>query len=264
MDSPLYCLRGGLSRTILPLIWAYVRAAHERCVEVKRGTSSVVHVTTIEPAVWPQHKGRNINMMPFVIGEEKTLPEEFRDWWPIILKCPFDDDERGKVGYLTVQESTIESDQTSQRRAGLHCEAPGAPGKQVSYQSMRTFWGGGSSQRILYGGIYMGSNVSDSCRIHNCQVVAEHIGPLGNVEHLAKVIWTKCGHRLQQKERQIHWLTDRTPHESLPLAAGTKRSFFRVVTSRISIWYKAHSTPNPLCPVPPHIQIVEYNKFEGE
>ena len=38
----------------------------------------------------------------------------------------------------------------------------------------------------------------------------------------------------------------RTPHESLPLKEATFRQFFRIVTSNVSLWYKDHSTPNPL------------------
>ena len=38
----------------------------------------------------------------------------------------------------------------------------------------------------------------------------------------------------------------RTPHESLPLREATFRQFFRIVTSNVSLWYRDHSTPNPL------------------
>ena len=38
----------------------------------------------------------------------------------------------------------------------------------------------------------------------------------------------------------------RTPHESLPLKEATFRQFFRIVTSKVSLWYRDHSTPNPL------------------
>jgi len=45
---------------------------------------------------------------------------------------------------------------------------------------------------------------------------------------------------------QMYWITDRTPHESLPLSERAYRQFFRLVTSKVSFWYKDHSTPNPL------------------
>ena len=62
---------------------------------------------------------------------------------------------------------------------------------------------------------------------------------------------------------EMVWITDCTPHESLPLKAGTSRQYFRLVTSQISIWYADHSTPNPLGIKPPkHVKIVHGNKFD--
>ena len=44
---------------------------------------------------------------------------------------------------------------------------------------------------------------------------------------------------------ELIWMTDTTPHESLPLEPGTYRQYFRLVTSDVSVWYAKHSTPNP-------------------
>ena len=57
-------------------------------------------------------------------------------------------------------------------------------------------------------------------------------------------------------------MTDRTPHASMPLKAGTPRQFFRLVAGDIDRWYAAHSTPNPLG-TQPKAQIVDYDKFTG-
>ena len=58
----------------------------------------------------------------------------------------------------------------------------------------------------------------------------------------------------------------RTPHESLPLQERTFRQFFRLVTSEVSVWYKDHSTPNPLdiTPDPAVTKTVIGNKFSAE
>ena len=59
------------------------------------------------------------------------------------------------------------------------------------------------------------------------------------------------------------WITDCTPHESLPLKAETSRQYFRLVTSEVSVWYADHSTPNPLGIKPPeNVKIVHGNKFD--
>ncbi|CAK4744617.1 unnamed protein product, partial [Aphanomyces euteiches] len=56
------------------------------------------------------------------------------------------------------------------------------------------------------------------------------------------------------------WITDRTPHESLPLKKTQYRQFFRLVTSQVSHWYADHSTPNPLG-ILPTTKIIYGNKF---
>ena len=64
----------------------------------------------------------------------------------------------------------------------------------------------------------------------------------------------------------MYWITDRTPHESLPMRNEQYRQFFRIVTSEVSFWYKYHSTPNPLgvVPDPAITKIVAGNKFSDE
>ena len=92
----------------------------------------------------------------------------------------------------------------------------------------------------------------------------EAIGQLGNIEHLRKLLPDELA--LTTKANQMYWLTDRTPHESLPLKEGTYRQFFRLVMSQVGLWYKDHSTPNPkgVLPDPKITKIVKGNKFDSE
>ena len=66
---------------------------------------------------------------------------------------------------------------------------------------------------------------------------------------------------------ELIWMTDRTPHESLPIpaaaaSAGTRRQYFRLVVGQVSAWFADHSTPNPLGTVPPpEVRIVHGDKF---
>merc|ERR1719317_650071 len=53
------------------------------------------------------------------------------------------------------------------------------------------------------------------------------------------------------KPNHLYWLTERTPHECLPLTRRTFRQFFRVVSSDVSIWFECSSTKNPLGITPP-------------
>jgi hypothetical protein len=77
-------------------------------------------------------------------------------------------------------------------------------------------------------------------------------------------------------------MTDRTPHESLPVKAGTKRQYFRLVRADIftmskllpvltkscaqvagpvGVWYSAHSNANPDPRYRPQAKIIDGNKF---
>ncbi|KAI9325666.1 hypothetical protein DFJ73DRAFT_801801 [Zopfochytrium polystomum] len=81
----------------------------------------------------------------------------------------------------------------------------------------------------------------------------------------------------------VAWMTDRTPHESLPPIPSSSsssssssstatdgspppvvfRQYFRLVTSRVTAWYEAHSTRNDECRVrPPRgVRVVVRDKF---
>merc|ERR1712032_1600305 len=85
------------------------------------------------------------------------------------------------------------------------------------------------------------------------------IGHLGNCEHLREFL----GPGTKLKAGQLCWFTDRTPHESLPLPKGTKRQFFRLVTSHVDVWYADHSTANPTGVKPgERTRIIHGSKFK--
>jgi hypothetical protein len=61
----------------------------------------------------------------------------------------------------------------------------------------------------------------------------------------------------------MYWLTDRTPHESLPLKNASHRQYFRLVTSRLSAWFPQHSTSTRLgvLPDPAVTKVLDMDKF---
>ncbi|KAJ1562166.1 hypothetical protein HK405_015168 [Cladochytrium tenue] len=63
----------------------------------------------------------------------------------------------------------------------------------------------------------------------------------------------------------VAWMTDRTPHESLPVRRRVFRQYFRLVTSQVTTWYEAHSTRNDECGIMPPmtVAIVRRNKFHA-
>merc|ERR1712228_210663 len=60
---------------------------------------------------------------------------------------------------------------------------------------------------------------------------------------------------------RMYWLTDLTPHESLPARQAVPRQFFRLVAGPLDLWYEDHSTPNPSVALPSDTTIVRGNKF---
>ena len=229
-------------------------------------------------------------MMPFIVGrnfKECQLPEYLEPYWSLLNTCLIPQINRmipsdlGKVYYLTIQESWVEGG-VSQRRPGLHVDSPGRvkiKGEDVDDQNLEGEgksqeyhghpWGRGCAHSLrdgvyaMQGGIYLASSVSDSCRAWNCSVDPDIIGTLGDVEYLRGFL-PSDGEVL--KPGQLYWITDKTPHESLPLKERTYRQFFRLVTADVSLWYKDHSTANPLGvdPDPAVTKIVAGDKFSDE
>merc|ERR1712232_823812 len=62
------------------------------------------------------------------------------------------------------------------------------------------------------------------------------------------------------KAGELFWMKDTTPHESLPVTEAGIRQFFRLVTSRVTIWYERQSTKNRLGTLPA-AEIATYDKF---
>lgn len=209
---------------------------------------------------FPEPQDININMMPFVIGQMDSLPKDCQQYWPLIEACHIERAEHGKIGFLTIQESMVEAG-TSQRRPGLHVEATKVVMKHHG-ELVEDFHGWGCSMGYHQeGGLYMGSNISRSTRIWDCTLHPPEkvVGILGDVEHLRD----NLGEGTVLESGELWWLTDLTPHESVPLEETAYRQYFRVVTSGVSIWYAKHSTPNPLGvqPDPAVTKTVTHDKF---
>ncbi len=165
---------------------------------------------------------------------------------------------------------------SSQRRPGIHTESPGvgllnrSKGEaEHSAAFDRGFWGHGVAKcdLKLEGGIYMASNVENSCKVWNCQILRpegnspDAVGIHGGIKHLREFLPPDCE---VMAANTLYWITDRTPHEALTLNTGGYRQFFRLVTSEVSFWFQDHSTKNPLgvVPNPKLTKIVKGLKFD--
>jgi len=196
-------------------------------------------------AKFPAYRNRCINMMPIIMGDHKSIPNPFRDYIPMINMCmQHKKEEMGKVGYLTIDEKYVQAGQ-SHRRGGLHVERS---------QALR--WGSGWGG--TKGGLFFSNNIDDSLCIYNHIMNPSRIGKLGSIE--PRELKNKLA--FQVPAHQLMWLTDLTPHESLPLLSSARRQMFRLVTSDVSIWYTKHNTKNPLGVQPgPLTEISNKDKF---
>jgi len=264
-----------VSRIFLPAIQAPIQYP-PACL------NQVAKVTTIQ---FPSFTGLQCNMMPFVMGKIHTLPKQYQSYWPLIEACKIPEVEHGKVGYLTISESFVKENAT-QRRPGIHvekhsCESWGGGGwgggsSQVPLKTPRNpqlpsdiprgiptdppsgswgggvAWGGGTDQGS---GLYQASNLDKTCRVWNCYVAKP--GHMGDCEHLKDQLKDP----IELEANQLVWMTDSCPHEAIPQRESGERQYFRLVTSHVGLWYKMHSTHNPLVALPKHVRIIEGNKF---
>lgn len=239
---------------------------------------------------FPLPKNLNINMMPFIMSKywNKTrLPDYLKEYYDnIISRCFYNKEQENKIYYLTIEESLINKGKT-QRRPGLHVECGGKvcicndliidEKKQISLDKGTGNWncnnihfihpwGMGLYNRGIVDGIFMCSNVSDSCILWNCRIVSDEnenevIGNLGDIEHLRSSL--PIPGQIMEKNK-LYWITDRTPHESLPMKSQKYRQFFRLVTENVGVWYEQHSTKNPKGVIPNSniTHIIKRNKFK--
>ena len=211
---------------------------------------------------FPSAQDVNVNMLPFVLGDPSSLPAELLPYYPLIEKCRVLPEEMGKVCYLTVCESYVGQDAT-QRRGGLHIEAPHIKLKSSFFVAgEECHWGQGFafSEDELHGGLYMASSVSNTCAVYDALVDKKGVDSHGGMDHLRRLI----GEPTLLEANELVWLTDCTPHEALPQEEPAYRQFFRLVTSKISLWYEGNSTANPKVPLPDYVQVIPGSKFDKE
>lgn len=244
-------------------LWTYYKQHGKPIPHENYPTSSFRRVKQDWSVQFPESQNININMLPFQLGNKDSVPEAYHHYWPIIEACQdhIAESDLGQVAYLTIQESLVPAGQ-SQRRGGIHVESPGTLTASGEFINDRYNWGCGFvnwDESRIEGGIFMASNVPNSCRAWNVKLTdpTQIVGALGSAEHLREQLGEGC----ILEANKLYWLTDLTPHESLPLEEETYRQLFRLVTGSLSAWYSAHSTANPLVKLPAETEVVLGSKF---
>eukprot|EP01084_Bolivina_argentea_P254367 427611_1 len=209
---------------------------------------------------FPSPTDININMMPFIMSHnfnESKLPPYLKTYFINFIKtiAKYDHTQIDKICYLTIQESWVDRN-TTQRISRIHTETQDSVHirgygrhKEYYFDDIRGYnW----TEHELRGGVYIASNIHNSCAVWPCKIISNHnleiIGSLGDIEYLKRDLPNK----VLLKGNHLYWITDRTPHQSLILAYDKKvyRQFFRLVTHKVSRWYEKHCTKNPNGVVP--------------
>lgn len=195
---------------------------------------------------FPPFTVSNCTMMPFVIGEKESLPLALRHYWSIIEACQLPNSELGKIGYVTVLESTVEKGQTV-GKSGIYTERhiDSAQGK------------GTLDGQKVKGGLYMASNRDDTMKFWNCRV--KEPGIMGNCSDLDVQL---CDRNMALlKANVLVWLTDAVPYERLAQKVAGNYQYFKLVTSSIDHWYANINTWNPNVEIPKTVKIIEGDSF---
>ena len=234
-----------------------------------------------KPLKFPKPRDLDINMMPVKLFDDSTWPVNCKPYMRVLRShCPMA--YAYLTTYLTVQECLVPVG-SCQRREGLHIERPGRCGearvvqkpslddheKYYNSEYHGICWGLGYCDYGLdlpVDGIYFASNIADSSRVFDALIVSpENVTDKhGGIEPMRPYLGE--GHKL--KANELCWITDRTPHETLPVqapeddptATHVYRQFVRLVAGKISVWHSKHNTPNPTG-LQPDAPISDEDKF---
>ncbi|GAQ81061.1 hypothetical protein KFL_000690390 [Klebsormidium nitens] len=266
-ENPLSLLRG--NEHIWTKVFGLVDTWYEEHIDRKSVAFDMVETfrgprssRPSRPALvsFPEPQGIQINMMPIKLFDlYDTVPANCQQYISCIKMCAGESRQKdfNRVAYLTIHESVVPVGEP-QRRPGLHIEQPGGirdGGSAKTLEHGQYYWGKGwkdAGRNELSDGIYMASNVSNSCTVWPVliQKPSDVTDRHGGIEHMRE----RLGPGRNLAAGELCWFTDRTPHEANPLTApsddpGAKfraRSFFRLVVGQISVWYSKHNTPKPV------------------
>ena len=153
---------------------------------------------------------------------------------------------------VSVHESLVPVGQ-SQRRPGLHIVRPICVNSRIIPYAINPYDTAYGSKYHPVDGIFIASTVDDSCALYPALIdkPEEVTDAHGSIEHMRPYLLRSGVLPVKLKANSMAWITDRTPHESLPLYSpdgkdAVYRQWFRLVVGAISTWYAKDNTPNPL------------------
>lgn len=183
----------------------------------------------------PEFSGERIMMMPVELGNLNGVPSAYM---PLIsyLYSMVETRWRGAIGYLTIDERTLQPGETL-RRSGLHVDG--------YYQGRCGAWGGGGTWGSVGNGMFTVSSTSH-CKAYLGMVNGEPDDE-GGCDHLDVSNLTPY----LFKAKTVYWVDGACVHESLPVSEETNRQFVRLSMPSNGPWFEGY-TENPCGIKPSH------------
>jgi len=182
----------------------------------------------IGDVVLPPYTETRVMMLPFIIGDQDSLPSFVAQYRDPMLHMTADSEHVGRVGYLTVDEKMVEAGK-SHRRSGLHVD--GGP--------LRGWGGGGGWSSKATGAITVSSHIG--CRAWEQEFDGQPQDE-GDCEHLRPQLQS-VGTIFEPNG--VYWFDGMCVHESIIQTIPVCRQFVRISLPSTCPWYEGY-TDNPL------------------
>jgi hypothetical protein len=211
---------------------------------------------------FPAFSGLKCNMMPFIQGDSKSIPDEYKSYADIINNIYL---EKGLIGYLTIDESFVESGE-SQRGfnskgidRNVHVEVGSLKSQKMfgSWGDSGGSWGGsgGGSWGVSWGSslkrsktflhrdtqVLIANSLSNTCRYWD--KIDTRYTDDGDLSEYIKDYPEKTG--ILMKSGEVAKISIFTPHEAISQPKSSNRQFFRIIGDGV-IGGEDYFTVNPL------------------
>lgn len=185
----------------------------------------------------PDFSNTRIMMMPLILGDEKSIPSFLSSWTGTLRSLFAKQSFNGRVGYLTIDEKTINAGETH-RRSGKHVD--GVFGKGAG--GWGGGWGGGADD-----GSSTGTGFLTVSSVEGCRAWTGSFTGFPDDEGGCKHLEGQCTDSNEATLRSsiAYWVGPLCVHESMPMPQKTKRQFVRLSLPSNAPWFEGY-TANPL------------------
>ena len=202
------------------------------------------HTHKVTDIDFPGFEGKRCLMMPYIQGDSSSVPQEFSAGYERILNEVYFDGEKGKVGYLTIDESHVSKDKAHRAAHSAFDRACHTEAGRVKHNFVWGFTWGSRMNVTLDADtkVMIANNIDRSCAIWD----AEHKETTanGDLGHLADSEYP-FENAIFMSPGELWQMGIFTPHESLKVSQSADRQFLRIISNGVH-GREDHFTINPL------------------